>query len=138
MSKVDETRKFWSDKFDEFDSSGNGQLTIVELRDALKGMGANLSDAEIASMFSDIDADESKSISKDEFIRQMTKKNRQDAFKEFFAENDTDGSGSLTADEIRKFADKDSGASVEDILKQCDVNSDGKITLDEFLARIDG
>ncbi|XP_061179922.1 squidulin-like [Saccostrea echinata] len=138
MSKVDETRKFWSDKFDEFDASGNGELTVQELRDALKGMGANLSDADISSMFRDIDEDKSRSISKNEFIRQMTKKNRQDAFKEFFAENDTDGSGCLTADEIRKFADKDSGASVEEILKQCDVNSDGKITLEEFLERIDG
>lgn len=90
------------------------------------------------TIFSDIDGDGSKSISKDEFIREMTKKNRQDAFREFFAANDTDGSGALTADEIRKFASEDSEASVEEILAQCDANSDGKITLEEFLKGIDG
>lgn len=138
MSKVDETRQKWSETFDSFDTSGNGQLTIQELKEALKGMGANLSDQEIVTIFSDIDGDGSKSISKDEFIREMTKKNRQDAFREFFAANDTDGSGALTADEIRKFASEDSEASVEEILAQCDANSDGKITLEEFLRGIDG
>lgn len=138
MSKVDETRQKWSQTFDSFDTSGNGQLTVGELKEALKGMGANLSDQEIVEIFCDIDNDGSKSISKDEFIREMTKKNRQDAFREFFAKNDTDGSGALTADEIRKFADEDSEASVEEILAQCDANSDGKITLEEFLKGIDG
>nr|XP_011447406.2 caltractin [Crassostrea gigas] len=138
MSKVDETRQKWSETFDSFDTSGNGQLTIQELKEALKGMGANLTDQEIVTIFSDIDGDGSKSISKDEFIREMTKKNRQDAFREFFAANDTDGSGALTADEIRKFASEDSEASVEEILAQCDANSDGKITLEEFLKGIDG
>lgn len=47
MSKVDETRQKWSEAFDSFDTSGNGQLTIQELKEALKGMGANLSDQEI-------------------------------------------------------------------------------------------
>lgn len=138
MSKVDETRQKWSEAFDSFDTSGNGQLTIQELKEALKGMGANLTDQEIVTIFSDIDGDGSKSISKDEFIREMTKKNRQDAFREFFAANDTDGSGALTADEIRKFASEDSEASVEEILAQCDANSDGKISLEEFLKGIDG
>lgn len=138
MSKVDETRQKWSETFDSFDTSGNGQLTIQELKEALKGMGANLTDQEIVTIFSDIDGDGSKSISKDEFIREMTKKNRQDAFREFFAANDTDGSGALTADEIRKFASEDSEASVEEILAQCDANSDGKISLEEFLKGIDG
>eukprot|EP00105_Crassostrea_gigas_P026433 XP_011447406.1 PREDICTED: caltractin [Crassostrea gigas] len=138
MSKVDETRQKWSEAFDSFDTSGNGLLTIQELKEALKGMGANLTDQEIVTIFSDIDGDGSKSISKDEFIREMTKKNRQDAFREFFAANDTDGSGALTADEIRKFASEDSEASVEEILAQCDANSDGKISLEEFLKGIDG
>lgn len=62
----------------------------------------------------------------------------RDAFREFFAANDTDGSGALTADEIRKFAEQDSDTSVEEILAQCDANSDGKITLEEFLKGIDG
>lgn len=47
MSKVDETRQKWSETFDSFDTSGNGQLTIQELKEALKGMGANLTDQEI-------------------------------------------------------------------------------------------
>lgn len=47
MSKVDETRQRWSETFDSFDTSGNGELTVGELKDALKGMGANLSDQEI-------------------------------------------------------------------------------------------
>lgn len=47
MSKVDETRQKWSETFDAFDTSGNGQLTIQELKEALKGMGANLTDQEI-------------------------------------------------------------------------------------------
>lgn len=47
MSKVDETRQKWSEAFDLFDTSGNGELTVGELKDALQGMGANLSDQEI-------------------------------------------------------------------------------------------
>lgn len=47
MSKVDETRQKWSETFDSFDTSGNGELTVGELKDALQGMGANLSDQEI-------------------------------------------------------------------------------------------
>ena len=51
MSKVDETRKMWSEKFDSFDTSGNGELTVNELKAALVGMGANLTDQEIVVSF---------------------------------------------------------------------------------------
>lgn len=41
----------WSEKFDSFDTSGNGELTVNELKAALVGMGANLTDQEIAVSF---------------------------------------------------------------------------------------
>jgi Ca2+-binding EF-hand superfamily protein len=62
----------------------------------------------------------------------------RDAFKEFFDAHDTDGSGTLTPDEIRQFAEKDCGSSVEEILQQCDMNSDGKISYQEYVERIQG
>lgn len=47
MSKVDEVRKQWADTFDKFDTSGNGVLTVQELKAALEGMDAGLSDQEV-------------------------------------------------------------------------------------------
>ena len=59
-----------------------------------------------------------------------------------FTAVDADGSGFITADEVKKLI-KDSGhgadvsdAEIEELVKACDDNGDGKISFEEFVKNL--
>ena len=99
-----------------------------------------MSDEEVETMFNAVDTDRSGFIDYSEFVvaamneRQLTTNDKlQAAFKMF----DKDGSGIISADEIKEvlqFGNTNSlsTAAVDAIIKQVDENGDGEISFEEF------
>jgi len=128
--------------FKAFDKNGDGKLSMEEVKQGyLDHYGKIMSDEEVETMFNAVDADRSGFIDYTEFIVATVNSEEfnsneflQAAFKLF----DKDGSGSISADEIKQvlgFGKGGSGdeASINAILKQVDENGDGDISFDEFV-----
>lgn len=127
--------------FKELDESGEGLLSIEELKKGYKKFFSDtITDAEFEEIMKLIDQDKSGQISIEEFLRAtvsyenlVTEKNLKYAFDYF----DKDHSGSLSPDEIREVLglNEDSEKTkqiVNDIIKDVDLNGDGQISYEEF------
>ena len=92
--------------FKAFDKNGDGRLSIEEVKEGyLEHYGRLISDAEVEKMFAAVDTDGSGFIDYSEFVvaamneQQLTTNDKlAAAFKMF----DKDGSGIITADEIKE------------------------------------
>ena len=127
--------------FKELDESGEGLLSIEELKKGYKNyFSDSITDAEFEEIMKLIDQDKSGQISIEEFLRAtvnyenlVTEKNLKYAFDYF----DKDHSGSLSPDEIREVLglneeNAKTNQIVADIVKDVDVNGDGQISYEEF------
>ncbi|XP_052803308.1 uncharacterized protein LOC128239121 [Mya arenaria] len=134
-----ECEDFWS----KADKNGDGQLTIQELDKALRSIlppGKGPSSKDVVYMFSAVDKDGDKSVTKKEFFDEMEKPPRRETLEETFKKYDKDNSGSLKRDEIEAVV-RDSGAFkggnvkeiTDDIMKEADTSGDGAVDLQEFL-----
>merc|ERR1712127_132425 len=100
-----------------------------------------MSDEEVEKMFKQVDTDDSGFIDYSEFVvaamneKQLTTNDKlQAAFKMF----DKDGSGIISADEIKEVlcfggSNSISNQAVDIIIKQVDENGDGEISFEEFV-----
>ncbi|XP_052803759.1 uncharacterized protein LOC128233916 [Mya arenaria] len=135
-----ECEAFWS----KADKNGDGKLTIQELDQGLRSIlppGKGPSSKDVVYMFSAVDKDGDKTITKKEFFDEMEKPPRRKALEETFKRYDKDNSGTLTRDEIEAVV-RDSGSfskgcdvkKVADaIMEEADTSGDGAIDLKEFL-----
>merc|ERR1712106_612748 len=138
------------DAFKQFDRNGDGAIDKAELTSALSSTGGNFTKQEIDNIFMAADVDGDGEIDYEEFIALMCPsasdivekfrakyKNVNDvraAFKRF----DRNGDGALEKDELAG-ALKSSGESYSDvevdaIFSLGDIDGDGEITLEEFIA----
>ena len=129
--------------FKAFDKNGDGKLSMEEVKEGyLEHYGKVMSDEEVEQMFNAVDTDKSGFIDYSEFViaamneRQLTSNDKlQAAFKMF----DKDGSGIISADEIREVlqfggSSSLSATAVQQIINQVDENGDGEISFEEFVA----
>lgn len=123
--------------------NGGKPINIVQLNTTLKKVNSNfnMSDKELAAIFTEIDTDNSKTISWDEFSSALIKRNpkavTQAELKSLFQSKDKDGSGKMDKDELKQFC-IDSGMkwneeSLDRMLKDGDKDGDGMIDFNEFL-----
>ena len=130
--------------FNQIDSSGDGKITQAEL---LKGLAERYSsdtlETDVANIFKNLDMDNNGYIGYEEFVRAAVSKEYfvKDSVLEFaFRYFDKDNSKSITFSEIEElFADSISDKNnvhnyLNKIIKEVDVNGDGKITFNEFAA----
>ncbi|CAI9268215.1 unnamed protein product [Lactuca saligna] len=125
--------------FKMIDTDNSGYITFEELKDGLKSYGAKLEESEIHDLMHAADIDNSGSIDYEEFVAatlHFNKVEREDNLYGAFSYFDKDGSGYITLNEIQQSC-KELGiddAQVEEIIQEADLNNDGHIDYNEFVA----
>jgi calcium-dependent protein kinase len=127
--------------FKELDESGDGRLSLEELKRGYKKyFSDSLSEAEFENLVVTLDQDNSGFIEYEEFLRAtvntesiLTERNLKMAF-DFF---DKDGSGKLSADEIKAVLgvlnnDNQGMEMVHKMIEEVDTNGDGEVCYEEF------
>jgi calcium-dependent protein kinase len=127
--------------FDKLDVDGNGKITKDELFKGLSSLikSENLK-SDIKQIFLNLDIDNNKYISYEEFIRGAVDKKifmNDKLLKYAFQYFDKDNSGEITLDELSSiFKDhiknKDCKSELINILKEVDINNDKVIDFEEF------
>lgn len=145
LSIAERTENF-REIFISCDSNHDGSLTLFELNRALTKLGYRLTNSDVAIIFSEIDSDESGTISFREFLTLLDKKKEskqaEDELLGAFKVFDQDGNGYVSADELRdtliKHGENISCDEAEDIVKTADLNGDGRINYEEFVLMLLG
>merc|ERR1712083_732043 len=127
--------------FATFDKNGDGCVNVMEIKDLISSLGGNLSDQEATAMVKMADSDKSGDITINEFRRlwsamQITED--EDDIKEEFERMDPNGDGYITKDELADLLRKtalirDVDREAQKCLEDMDINSDGKVSYEEFL-----
>ena len=133
--------------FKAFDKNGDGKLDMNEVKEGyLEHYGRIMSDEEVEQMFAAVDTDNSGFIEYTEFVLAATSQSAltsQEKLHAAFRMFDKDGSGIISADEIRDVlnfggANSLSLEAVDAIIKQVDENGDGEIQFEEFVVMMTG
>ncbi|KAK1441811.1 EF-hand like protein [Babesia gibsoni] len=131
----------FKEAFSLFDRDGDGSITTKELGTVMRSLGQNPTEAELADMIAEIDASGTGAIDFPEFLILMARKMKEgdteeelvQAFKVF----DRDGNGFISAQELRhvmtNLGEKLTNEEVEEMLREADVDGDGKINYEEFV-----
>ncbi|XP_071803208.1 neo-calmodulin-like [Asterias amurensis] len=126
-----------------FDADKDGKVSKSEFGAALKKLGRDPTELQLTELMKQVDKDANGFIDKNEFYQMMEaqkgkeKQNMQEAFKKF----DKDGNGYISKSELKETM-KGLGvtltdADVVDIIKNVDVDHDGRISFAEFEKMMD-
>lgn len=149
-----------SDSFEVFDRNGDGKICEEELAAVLRSLGQPASDAEIASLIKEVDANGDGYIDLEEFIELNTRSIRssdssssesegesedvnQEALASAFGVFDADKNGFISADELQRVlvAFGDSNVSLDECrhMIQCvDEDGDQMVNFREFVSLMSG
>ncbi|KAL3831405.1 hypothetical protein ACJMK2_023156 [Sinanodonta woodiana] len=128
------------------DADRDGSLTIHELKAGLHtflsetnqgGEVECIPDSVIVEIFTDLDKDGNMRISKEEFMQEMMLPHRRETLKAEFMKLCNPVTKKMGRAEVAKMCQATktySNEDIEKILQEADINGDGQIDLDEFLA----
>lgn len=133
--------KDFKDAFAIFDKDGGGSITTEELGDVMKSLGQKPSQHELVAMVQEIDADGNGEIDFPEFLTMMLRKmnegNPEKELMDVFTVFDQDGSGTISAEELRAamkvIGEKLTEEEIEQAIKLADASGDGEVDYDEFI-----
>ena len=112
-------------EFLDCDGDGDGTITVAELRDVLRGLKVKLkvSDSDIKKILREIDADGDGTVNLKEYYDHMansTNKNlvhralmQRSKARQQFAKYDTDGSGSISVEEMKLVFEERTGRKLD-------------------------
>ncbi|KAF3904211.1 Calmodulin [Orbilia brochopaga] len=138
---ADEVRTF-REAFNHFDKDGNGEISIAELGEVMKGLGQNPTESELVDIIHEVDQNNTGTIDFDEFLALMAPRNDirnleselRDAFNVF----DKDKTGTIDAAELRlvmKALGEDlTDDQIEEMIREADKDGNGTIDFEEFKA----
>ncbi|KAK4629180.1 Calmodulin [Fulvia fulva] len=134
--------KHFREAFALFDKNGDGEITAEELGAVMRSLGQNPSDSELKDMINEVDVDQTGSVDFSEFLQMMALKlkdtDEEQALYEAFRVFDKDGSGTISAEELKavmKTLGEDlSDKELDEMLKEADTDGDGTIDYKEFAA----
>lgn len=137
----DEKLDEWWESFQIFDKDGNQHIDHKELATVLRSLGQNPTDQEVNTMIADADFSNDGVIDFNEFVAMMVKnnmhcKNSKEEMEAAFKVFDKNGDGFISAEELKTVM-KTMGDTMDDddlemMMKEADINADGKIDLKEF------
>merc|ERR1712002_72529 len=133
--------KEFKETFKMFDKNGNGTINSKELASLMRSFGMKPSPKEIEDMIKELDADMSGFIDFDEFMKLMTGKvSRKDSKKQLmqsFQTFDKNKDGFIVRSEfksvMKKHGEKLSGHEIDKMIRESDLDHDGKINYIEFV-----
>merc|ERR1712227_84081 len=139
-----EILKEYRDIFSFFDRDGGGTITTVELGQVMRTFGWTPTEMELQDMIGVIDQDENGCISFDEFVWLMSQdihdEDIEDEIRDAFRVFDREGHGFISVidltDLLSKIGEKLSMDEVEELISEADIDGDGNIYYDEFIAMI--
>lgn len=131
----------FKEAFSLFDKDGDGTIDAEELGTVLRSLGNQPTDEEVEDMIKEADKDGNGTIDFAEFIEMMPTQERDDNAEEEMLEAfrvfDTDGNGSITADELRQIfvnlGEKLTEDEIADMIDEADTDGDGEINYQEFV-----
>ncbi|VDI21062.1 calmodulin-alpha-like [Mytilus galloprovincialis] len=132
----------FKEAFSLFDTDGSGTITSKELGTAMRSLGMNPTEADLADMINEIDADGNGQVDFPEFLTLMAKKMKdgdaEEEIKEAFRLFDKEGNGFISGAELRHImtaiGEKLTDLEVDDMLHEADLDGDGMINYQEFVA----
>ena len=128
----------FKEAFSLFDKNGDGNITSQELGTVMRSLGQNPTEAELSDIIKSLESD---TIIFEEFLKIMVVKMKdqesEEEIKEAFKVFDKDGSGTISAAELRhvltNLGEKLTDNEVEDLIREADVDGDGQIDYNEFV-----
>jgi len=139
--------------FEQMDWDKNGEISKIEFKSYLAKLekGENLNAEAVYKAFEEMDLDCSKSLDWTEFVNGMRNMCApkptisENDIERIFNEIDDDGNGYITLREAKKafkqiskrFGLEDK-SQIEEWIKECDFDQDGRISLEEFKLGIAG
>jgi Ca2+-binding EF-hand superfamily protein len=131
--------KLW-EAFGVFDADGSGAISVDELGGVMMSLGQNVTPTQLRQLIEEVDIDRSGSIDFEEFKALMISRqgDRSSRLKLAFDVFDQDGSGRITADEMRSVMHQFelTDTELDEMLKEVDVDGDGSIGFEEFCALV--
>merc|ERR1711934_525817 len=127
--------------FELFDADNSGMIDATELKSAMEALGFKPKREEIKKMHADIDKDGNGTIESAEFVELMTAKmsdkDLKDDMIKAFGLFDDDGTGKITAKNLKRVAGELGETISDDEIKEMlvlgDTDGDGEINQDEFI-----
>ncbi|EER02181.1 calcium-dependent protein kinase 1, putative [Perkinsus marinus ATCC 50983] len=130
------------EQFRVLDKDGNGVITLEELTTALTEK-LNMTREEARTVFSKLDVTGNHEIHYSEFLAaslELHIADNESLILDAFRKMDRDGSGgcrSISLENLRTILGEDyMGTRIEEIIKECDINGDGQIQYEEFVALV--
>jgi calmodulin len=131
----------FKEAFSLFDKDGDGTITTKELGTVMRSLGQNPTEAELADMINEVDADGNGTIDFPEFLTMMARKMKdtdsEEEILEAFKVFDKDGNGFISAAELRhimtNLGEKLSDEEVDEMIREADIDGDGQINYEEFV-----
>mmetsp|Transcript_17133 Transcript_17133/g.49883 ORF Transcript_17133/g.49883 Transcript_17133/m.49883 type:complete len:314 (-) Transcript_17133:185-1126(-) len=131
------------EEFQKLDSAGEGDITLEELRAALRKVSeaedkgvATISDQEVAEIFSSLDFDRSGKVHWTEFLAATINLSQQDEtmLRKAFERLDCDGSGSISLENLRDLCGADASESdLSAMINSADHKNSGAVEWEDFL-----
>ena len=137
-------------EFLSLDCDGDGTISSQEISDVLRSMRVKLklTETDITNALKELDSDGSGTIDLKEYFKRMKNKTNHDlihralvirsVLRKDFIRFDEDKSGFISKDELIQVIKERTGRElsayqIDEMLKESDENSDGKISFEEFV-----
>lgn len=124
-------------QFQMVDTDNSGTITQHELANVLQA-NFNIDSAEAEALFKSLDTKGSTEIGYAEFLAAAMKKRvmmHEDVLHATFERFDVDSTGTITQSSLRALlGDSFEGSDVEELIREADVDGDGKVSYAEFLS----
>ncbi|CAH8258064.1 unnamed protein product [Arabidopsis lyrata] len=122
--------------FDQFDSNGDGKISVSELGNVFKSMGTSYTEEELNRVLDEIDIDRDGFINQEEFATICRSSSSASEIREAFDLYDQNKNGLISSSEIHKVLNRlGMSCSVDDCVRMIghvDADGDGNVNFEEF------